>query len=245
MPSASRLELARFQVLISNPGAVVLSSCEQDSPAAGQASGTVLFLKPIFHGRRPNTRPLMRRSLPFVSVIALICGLASVARAQQPEEQPAASPAATNGSATAPGIDPDALPVNIARIQRRLSRPAAIKTDSSRTVFRVEVFGRNPTIEEILGPNWKKGPTPYGGMTHQEFLNIVTPKDVQGYAAFDNKQAMVVAATSFALQWALRQAVKKLDDAKTARQKEAAQKEVEEALTALRKARRDAGLPDK
>jgi hypothetical protein len=245
MPSVCSQELPHFQVLSPNEPAAVLFSCEQDSPAAGQANGTVLFLKPIFRGRRPNTRPLMRRPVHFVSVIALICGLASVARAQQPEEQPAASPTATNGSSSAQTIDPDALPVNFARIQRRLSRPAAIKTDSSRTVFRVEVFGRNPTIDEILGPNWKKGPTPYGGMTHQEFLNIVTPKDVQGYAAFDNKQAMVVAATSFALQWALRQAVKKLDDAKTARQKEAAQKEVDEALAALRKARREAGLPDK
>jgi hypothetical protein len=137
------------------------------------------------------------------------------------------------------------MPVNIDRIQRRLSRPAAIRPESTRAVFRTEVFGRSPTIDEILGPDWRKGPTPYGGMTHQEFLNIVTPKDVQGYAAFDNKQAMVVAATSFALQWALRQAVKKLDDARTARQKAAAQKEVDEALAALRKARRDAGLPDK
>jgi hypothetical protein len=73
----------------------------------------------------------------------------------------------------------------------------------------------------------------------------VTPKDVQGYAAFDNKQGMIVAATSFALQWALRQAVQKLQDARTERQKEAARKEVDEALAALRKARRDAGLPDK
>jgi hypothetical protein len=56
---------------------------------------------------------------------------------------------------------------------------------------------------------------------------------------------MIVAATSFALQWALRQAVQKLQDAKTARAKEAARQEVDEALAALRQARREAGLPDK
>ena len=61
----------------------------------------------------------------------------------------------------------------------------------------------------------------------------------------EGEQGMIVAATSFALQWALRQAVQKLQDAKTERQKEAARKEVDEALAALRKARRDAGLPDK
>jgi hypothetical protein len=82
-------------------------------------------------------------------------------------------------------------------------------------------------------------------MSHQEFLDLVTPTDVKGYAAFDNKQAAVVAATSFALQWAVTRAMKKLDEAITERQKEAARKEVAEALAALKKARREAGLPDK
>ena len=90
-----------------------------------------------------------------------------------------------------------------------------------------------------------KGPTPLGAMTHQEFLDIVTPTDVKGYAAFDNRQALIVAATSFALKWAVQKALDKLDQAKTDHQKEAARKEVDDALAALRKARRDAGLPDK
>lgn len=167
------------------------------------------------------------------------------------EEQQNGSPADTAEPDTAEAganptvtVNPDALPINIDRIQRRLSRPPAIRPETTRQVFRVEVFGRSPTIDEILGPNWRRGPVPASAMTHQEFLNIVTPKDVQGFAAFDNRQAMMVAATSFALQWALRQAVQKLDDARSERQKEAAQREVEAALAALRKARRDAGLPD-
>ena len=142
-------------------------------------------------------------------------------------------------------VDPDALPVNLRKIQRAVSRPAAIKTDSTRPVFRVQIFSRNPTIDDILGPNWRKGPTPLGAMTHQEFLDIVTPTDVKGYAAFDNRQGLIVAATSFALKWAVQKALDKLDQAQTERQKEAARKEVDEALAALRKARRDAGLPDR
>jgi hypothetical protein len=179
------------------------------------------------------------------SLLVVLCltVLASPALAQQPDEaQPSAS-ATTDGSPQQ-AVNADALPFSLNRIQRRLARPPAINPEG-RAVFRVEVFGRKPTIDEILGPGWNKGPAPYGGMTHSEFLNMVTPKDVQGYAAFDNKQGAIVAATSFALQWALKQAIKKLDDAKTARQKEAAQREVDDALAALRKARREAGLPDR
>jgi hypothetical protein len=149
------------------------------------------------------------------------------------------------GSAEPARINPDRLPIDIEKIQRAVARRPAIRLSSDRQVFRVEVFGRSPTIEDILGPDYLVGPVPYGGMSHQDFLNMVTPKDVQGYAAFTNKEGLMVAATSMALQWGLRQAIAKYNDAKEARAREAARKEVEAALAALRKARREAGLPDK
>lgn len=170
-------------------------------------------------------------------IVTLMAAQQGTAAAGAGEGQPP-----TTGSAT---VDPDALPVDLDRIQRAISRRPAIKLDTNRTVFRVEVFGRMPTIEDILGPDYLRGPAPSGGgMTHGEFLSMVTPKDVQGYAAFTNKQAAAVAATSFALQWALRQAIQKYKDAKQERAREAARQEVEEALAALRRARREAGLPD-
>lgn len=137
------------------------------------------------------------------------------------------------------------MSASLGRIQRALMRPPAIRLTGDRTVFRVEVIGRKPTIEDILGPDYLKGPVPYGGMTHQEFLNMVTPKDVQGYAAFNNREAFTVAATSIALQWALQKAIHKFQTAKEERDREAARKEVQDALAELEKARLKAGLPPK
>ena len=95
-----------------------------------------------------------------------------------------------------------ALPVDLDRIQRALAKTPMLRFDElDKPVFRVQVFGENPTIEDILGPDWAKGPVKHGSMTHQEFLNMVTPTDVQGYAAFSNKEGATVAATSFLLQW--------------------------------------------
>ena len=180
----------------------------------------------------------MRYSQVWLVVALLLSAQATSAFAQQ--EGPGASAPAVDQP-----IDADALPVNLRKIQRAVARTPAIKPDSTRPVFRVQVFSRNPTIDDILGPDWRKGPTPLGAMSHQEFLDIVTPTDVKGYAAFDNRQALTVAATSFALKWAVQKALDKLDQARTERQKEAARKEVDDALAALRKARREAGLPDK
>jgi len=68
---------------------------------------------------------------------------------------------------------------------------------------------------------------------------------VQGYAAFSNGEALTVAATSFALQWALQKAIHKFEEAKADRDREAARKEVRDALAELEKARIKAGLPPK
>ena len=172
----------------------------------------------------------------------LVAALASSA----PQQPPAPTPAngtTTPGQANGSGLDPDALPVSLERIQRALARPPAIKLKGDTPVFRVEVFGKKPTIEDILGPEFYKGAVKYGGMTHQEFLNMVTPKDVQGYAAFSNKEAATVAATSFMLQWALQKAIHKFSEAKQEREKEAARREVLDALAELDRARARAGLP--
>ena len=109
----------------------------------------------------------------------------------------------------------------------------------------MEILGRNPTIEDILGPDFYKGPAKYGGMTHQEFLDMVTPKDVQGFAAFTNAEGAAVATTSFLMKWGLQQAIHRYKEAKSEREREAARKEVLDALAELEQARARAGLPPK
>jgi hypothetical protein len=177
-------------------------------------------------------------------LLLLITALTAAAP-QQPSSSTTADDSSPKQAAASTPIDPNELPVSLDRIQRALEHPPALRITEGRPVFRVEIFGEKPTIEDILGPEFWKGPVPYGGMTHQEFLDMVTPKDVQGYAAFSNKEGLVVAATSVALKWALQKAIAHYQEAKDARAREAAKKEVQEALEALRKARQAAGLPDK
>jgi hypothetical protein len=158
------------------------------------------------------------------------------------------------GQQTTPAkpAEPSDLPVSLERIQKKLERDPAIKVDklpleSARGLptFRILVDAPKLTTEQILGPDFLRGPVPATGMTHQEFLDLVTPTDVRGYAAFTNEEGITVALTSLALQWALKSALQELREAKDERAREEARKEVKEALDALRKARRDAGLPDR
>lgn len=176
----------------------------------------------------------------------LLIGLLTLTAAGPPQASPAPAAAepSPDGADAAPSDAGSDLPVSIERVQRALSRPPAIKLKPDHPVFRVEVLGKKLTIEDILGPDYLKGPVPGGsGMTHQEFLDMVTPKDYQGYAPYTNREAMTVAATSLALKWALQKAIHKYETASQDRERDAARKEVEEALAELDRARLKAGLP--
>jgi len=183
--------------------------------------------------------------------VVLLAGLLSGSPQQSgtsTEPEPPPQTRAENGSAQ-PTPPPD-LPVSLKRIQRALAKPPTIrlldpKTRDGRQVYRVDVEAEKIDIVALLGRDSLRAPASYGGMTHQEFLDLVTPNDVRGYAAFSNGQGMMVAATSIALQWAVLKAIDSLKVAKDQRAKERARKEVEDALEALRRARRAAGLPDK
>jgi hypothetical protein len=146
----------------------------------------------------------------------------------QPEAAAQALPAAE-------AID---LGVSLDRIQEAVSRPSAIKTSAARPVFRIEVFAKKPTIEDILGTDYLRGPVPATGMSHQEFLSMVTPDEFRGMAMFSNKEAMTIAATSLALQWALMKAVDKVKEARTERAKAAARQELLDAMNAIEAARK-------
>ena len=139
------------------------------------------------------------------------------------------------------------LPVSLDRIQRALSTTTkpAIELKEQHPVFRLEVYGKKPTLEDLLGEKFWLGPAPYGGMTHREFLEKVTPKELQNYGAFSGASLLQVTALTLLEQWALKQAIQKFRSALNNHEREAARKEVEDALAALEKARAAAGLPPK
>ena len=173
--------------------------------------------------------------------LALLLAAALWAGSQQ---APATSPPTPSATTTPPSAADD-LPVSLDRIQRALSKPAPIQLKEQNPVFRLEVFGKKPTLEEILGEKFWIGPTPYGGMTHQEFLDMVTPKELQPYGGFTGGHLLAEIGLTYAEQWALKQALRKFKEAQGEHEREAARKEVMQALEALEKARREAGLSDK
>jgi hypothetical protein len=173
-----------------------------------------------------------------MSALVIVFLLAASPQQQGTAAQPPAG--AQTPASSAPSSE--GLPVSLDRIQRALAAPPPLDLKEQHPVFRLEVFGKKPTLEDLLGEKFWIGPAPFGGMTHREFLDMVTPKEAQPYAGFTGKYLVAETALALAEQWALKQAIHHFQDAKGEREREAARKEVLDALAALEKARRDAGL---
>jgi hypothetical protein len=169
----------------------------------------------------------------------LVCSFAT-AGPQQPASPPQQSQAASE-PAPKPSASAD-LPVSLERIERALAAPPPVGFKEQHPIFRVEIYGRKPTLEDLLGEKFWIGPAPYAGMTHQEFMTMSTPKELQPYAGFTGKYLVAETALTLAEQWALKQALHKFKEARSDHEREAARKEVLDALAELEKARKAAGL---
>jgi hypothetical protein len=95
------------------------------------------------------------------------------------------SAAQAKGSAPAPAVDVNRLPINLERIQRKL-RQAAVREerDGLNLKYMVDVFGLAPPIQ-FFAPreDLRNGPVPYGAPTHRQMVEAVTPQEYRAPAA--------------------------------------------------------------
>jgi hypothetical protein len=85
----------------------------------------------------------------------------------------------TRADAPAPTVDVSKLPINLDRIQRQL-RQSTVRDESEglRLRYVVDVFGQAPRIELFGNRDFSlTGPAPYGGPTHNDILQVITPQE--------------------------------------------------------------------
>lgn len=110
-------------------------------------------------------------------VTALLIVILAVPLTTRGQEPPAPAPApAQNPSET---VDVSKLGVSVARIRRELWRAEAKERSGGGPLmleFTVEVFGTAPKIS-LLENFPLTGPVPYGGPTHREVVDFLTPQE--------------------------------------------------------------------
>jgi hypothetical protein len=115
----------------------------------------------------------MRRLLALLLVAQLAAPGALWAQAAQPAQE-----------AKPPAVDASRLGVSLDRIKRELAQAEAADAapnDGLKFSFTVEVVGSAPKIDLLQGFSLKGG-VPYGSPTHQEVLDVITPREYRSPA---------------------------------------------------------------
>jgi hypothetical protein len=107
-----------------------------------------------------------------VAQMALISASGTVAA--QGVSEPQADQRAANERVKA-----ESLPISLDRIRKELAQtPRTTETLTDlRLEYYIQVYGTAPKIDLIGDFNVKTGPVPYGGPTHREFVDFVTPEE--------------------------------------------------------------------
>ena len=112
----------------------------------------------------------------------LMLSLADAAGAQSVV---ALSTPAAPAAATAPAIDVSRLPIDLRRIEKGF-RQTTIREERDGLNLRyfVDVYAKAPNIVLFTKEdNLLYGPVPYGGPTHREMLEMITPQEHRAPAA--------------------------------------------------------------
>lgn len=175
----------------------------------------------------------------FVAVLAApgVC----LARQGDPSSAPGAG-APQQALPVAPGPDSppqvSITPEQIARVQRALAREpgqSGLRLDEQQLRFYLEIIARQPTFAEYTrGYDFMNGPTRRGNpMTHQEFLDMVTPKEMYSSDLIPAIDRLQAAFTNWIGQSLIRKALDELKQAKDEREIQEIRERITRELAAL------------
>lgn len=111
-------------------------------------------------------------TLAFMAAVAL----PAYGEAQTPAVPPTTDPPPPR-AVQASGVDSSRLGVSLDRIKRELAQAQTeqLPDGAMKLSFSVQVVGQAPKIDLLQGFSLN-GPLMYGGPTHREFLDVVTPQ---------------------------------------------------------------------
>jgi hypothetical protein len=158
--------------------------------------------------------------------------LAGPGRAFGQSSGPVAPPADSLSS------DPPVAPLSerqLNRIRQSLNQPSGLRLDERQLRFYLEIIARRPTFAEyVRGYDFINGPTKRGNpMSHQEFVQMVTPKEMYSQAGITASEQIQMAITNWIGQSLIRRALDELKDAKSEREVMAIRERIDRELEAL------------
>ena len=169
------------------------------------------------------------RALACPALLLLLAGDAGLASRAWAQTTP---PPTSQASASAT----TELPVDLGRIREGLQQPVpAKKLADGRLRFFAQADEKAVSFEALtFGFNLFHGPVPGAGMTHQDFLNQVTPKYINSSGGIRAIESLEWGLVNYAAVWTIKRLYKELSEAKTSMRKKQIQDQIDRELAALK-----------
>jgi hypothetical protein len=145
--------------------------------------------------------------------------------------------AQTSPPPTSSVLDPQSsITSDLARIREGLEKPIPAKRfDDGRLRFFAETQEKVPSFKALsFGFDLFNGPVPGAGMTHQDFLTMVTPKYINSSGGIRAIETLEWGLVNYAAVWTVKRLYKELSEAKTAMRKREIQQQIDRELAALK-----------
>lgn len=163
------------------------------------------------------------------AAVAVLVSIASPAFAQTVDPPPSTQ-----------GVQAPERPPNLDRIREAISRPPEIKIDNGQLRIYVEVIAKWPRFDELVkGYDLMNGPTARGNpMTHAEFLNMVTPRELYSSGGIKATEVLTMALVNWAGKAVISKGLEAIGNARSQKEVDEIRARIDRELAALRSAGR-------
>jgi hypothetical protein len=168
------------------------------------------------------------RGFPMRTTAFLLTGALALGSVRLAAAQGSPTPAADNGSAVSEA--------DLGRIRKALETAPTLNLDDNQLRYYVRILAQRPDFLDFMkGYDFKNGPTRGGNpMTHQEFLAMVTPKEMNSSGGITAMETLQFAFTNWLGQSLVKKAIEDLKNAKSEREVQEIRDRIERELAALR-----------
>lgn len=168
----------------------------------------------------------MTRQVVFAALAGWMALLGATGNAQSTQAPP--PPAAADAQVTEASLE---------RIRKGLDRVPTTIFDGERLRFYALVIAKEPTAKEIIGKyDLRYGPTRGGNpMSHQEFLNMVTPRELYGSGGISAGELLQFGLVNWLGRAIIEKGISALHKARTEREVQEIRERIDRELEALRR----------
>jgi len=170
---------------------------------------------------------MSKGGLPVRTAACVLAGAIGLGPAHLSAQTPAKPASESSSPITAEDLN---------RVRKALETPSTLNLDENRLRYYVRILARKASIMDLMsGYDFRNGPTRRGNpMSHQEFLALVTPREMQSSGGITAMETLQFAFTNWLAQTLVKKAVEDLRTATSEREVQEIRNRIDRELAALK-----------